>query len=102
MNQPLMSEIEKVTSLIAAAHRLLAENKMVNLGALEGKVNDLQAAIENGAPDDLDAVKGLLSAVVDGLDVLEAELTAQHQRLDRDLGAAVRRNAADAYGKDGA
>ena len=102
MTQPLMSEIEKVTSLIAAAHRLLAENKMVDLGALEGKVTELRAAIETGTPDDLDAVKALLSAVIDGLDGLEAELTAQHKRLNRELGAAVRRNAADAYGKDDA
>ncbi|MCH7487083.1 MAG: hypothetical protein IIC04_08865 [Proteobacteria bacterium] len=102
MNQPLMPEIEKVTSLIAAARRLLAENKMVDLGALEGKVKELRAAIDGGAPDDLDAVKALLSAVVDGLDGLEAELTARHRRLNLELGEAVRRQAADAYGKDGA
>ena len=100
MNQPLMSEIEKVTSLIAAARRLLAENKMVDLGALEGKVNDLRAVIKKEAPDDLDAVKASLAEVVEGLDGLEAELTAQHKRLNQELGAAVRRNAADAYGKD--
>lgn len=102
MNQPLMPEIEKVTSLIAAARRLLAENKMVDLGALEGKVKELRAAIEKGSADDLDAVKASLSAVVDGLDGLEAELTARHRRLDRELGEAVRRHAADAYGTDGA
>ncbi len=102
MNQPLMPEIEKVASLIAAARRLLAENKMVDLGALEGKVNELRAAIDGAAPADLDAVKAVLSTVVAGLDELEAELTAQHKRLDRELGAAVRRNAADAYGKDDA
>lgn len=100
MNQPLMTEIEKVASLIAAARRLLAENKMVDLGALEGKVNDLRAAIEKGAPDDLDAVKVSLAEVVENLDGLEAELTAQHKRLNQELGAAVRRNARDAYGKD--
>ena len=102
MNQPLMPEIEKVTSLIAAARRLLTENKMVDLGALEGKVKELRQAIEKGAPDDLDAVKASLSALVDDLDGLETELTAQHRRLDRELGEVVRRHAADAYGKDDA
>ena len=100
MNQPLMPEIEKVASLIAAARRLLAENKMVDLGALEGKVNELRAAIDGAAPADLDAVKAALPAVVAGLDELEAELTAQHRRLNRELGEAVRRQAANAYGKD--
>lgn len=100
MNQPLMSEIEKVAALIAAARRLSAENKMVDLGALEGKANDLRAAIGKEAPDDLDTVKASLVEVVEGLDGLEAELTAQHKRLNLELGAAVRRNAQDAYGKD--
>ena len=100
MNQPLMPEIEKVTSLIAAARRLLAEDKLVDLGALEGKVRDLQAAIEGAAPGDLDTVKALIAALVDGLDGLEAELTAQHRRLNRELGDALRRHATDAYGKD--
>ncbi len=102
MNQPLMPEIEKVASLIAAARRLLAENKMVDLGALEGKVNELRAAIDGAAPADLDAVKALLPAVVAGLDELETKLTTQHKRLNQELGEAVRRHAADAYGKDDA
>lgn len=101
MNQTLMSKIEKVTSLIAAARRLLGDNKMVDLSALEGKVNDLRTAIGKGAPGDLDAVKASLAGIVEDLDELEAELSAQHKRLNQELSAAVRRNAADAYGKDG-
>jgi len=88
-----------VTSLVTTARRLLAEQKMVDLSALEGKVRALCDAVRHLPPGDAAAVKAALTDIVEDLDRLEAELTAQNEDVNAQTVNAARRQAMDAYTK---
>ncbi len=90
---------DKVASLVTTARRLLAAQKMVDLSALGGKVRALCASIRHVPPEDTAAVKAALTGIVEDLDRLEAELTAQNEDINAQTVNAARRQATDAYTK---
>ncbi len=92
-------EADKLTSLVTTARRLLAEKKMVDLSALDGKVRALCDAIRRVPPEDTAAVKAALTDILEGLDRLEAELTVQNEDVNAQTVNAARRQAMDVYTK---
>ncbi len=92
-------EVEKVTSLITTARRLLAEQKMVDLTALEGKVGTLCEAIRHVPAEESAAAKASLTAILEDLDRLAAELTAQNEDVNAQTVNTARRQAMEAYPK---
>ena len=95
----VLPETDKLTSLVTTARRLLAEQKMVDLSALGGKVRALCDAARHVPPADTAAVKAALTGIVEDLDRLEAELTAQNEDVNARTVNAARRQAMDAYTK---
>ncbi len=95
----VLPEADKLTSLVTTARRLLAAQKMVDLSALDGKVRALCDAIRHVPPEDTAAVKAALTDIVEDLDRLEAELTAQNEDVNAQTVNAARRQAMDAYTK---
>ncbi len=95
----VLPEADKLTSLVTTARRLLAEQKMIDLSALDGKVRALCDATRHVPPDDTAAVKAALNDIVEDLDRLEAELTAQNEDVNARTVNAARRQAMDAYTK---
>ncbi|NQV46471.1 MAG: hypothetical protein HQ504_01690 [Rhodospirillaceae bacterium] len=81
----ILDEIDKVDSVIATARRLLAEGKMVDLSALEGKVKGLCKKIESMAPGDISVIDAAVVATRHNLDLLENELTAQNESISGDI-----------------
>ena len=95
----VLPEADKVTSLVTTARRLLAEQTMVDLSALNGKVRALCDSIRQVPPGDPAAVKAALTGIVEDLDRLEAELTAQNEDVNAQTVNAARRQTMDAYTK---
>jgi len=77
----MATQVRKVASLVGTARQMLAEGRMVDLNALEGKVRELAGAIERTPAGEGSALKGAVAAIVENLDRLESELTAQHRSL---------------------
>ena len=95
----VLPEADKVTSLVTTARRLLAEQTMVDLSALNGKVRALCDSIRQVPTGDPAAVKAALTGIVEDLDRLEAELTAQNEDVNAQTVNAARRRTMDAYTK---
>lgn len=92
----LAQETEKVASLITAARRLLREDRMIDLTALQGKVGALCEAIQAAPIESVQGLKPPIEAILKGLDNLEAELTAQNADVTAESDD-VRRQALAAY-----
>ncbi len=71
----------------------------VDLSALDGKVRALCDATRHVPPEDIAAVKAALTDILEDLDRLEAELTAQHEDVNAQTVNAARRQTMDAYTK---
>ena len=106
MNQPssdpggdIDREIDKVASLITMARRHLAEDRMVDLSALEGKVRVLCASIVDSPPEDADQIMTSVKAMIENLELLARELTAQQVKLGSKAEGIERRRATQAYAK---
>ena len=95
----VLPEADKVTSLVTTARRLLAAQKMVDLSAVDGKVRALCDAVRHVPPEDTAAVKAALTGIVEDLDRLEADLTAQNEDVTAQTVNAARRQAMGAYTK---
>ncbi len=87
------ADLEKVESLIDTAHRLLGEDTMVDLSALEGKVSALCEALREVPPEAARSLEERLAAVLANLDKLAAGLVEHHRRLGEKLGDGRRRQA---------
>lgn len=99
--QAIREELEKTAALISGARRLMAEGRSVDLSNLEERVKAVTEAVR-AAPEDVAAgYKEHLSALLDILDVLEADLETQHAVLEEGLRAIQHRAAHDAYGPKG-
>lgn len=92
-------EIDKVSSLIAAARRHLTGDRMVDLLALEGKVRVLCESTSSAPPDDADRIVASVTEMMNDLDRLARELTAQQAKLGGQAEGADSRNVAETYGK---
>lgn len=93
----LIQEAKKVASLVTAARRLLGEDKMIDLSALEGKVSALCLAIQMAPREDTRGLKPSIAAILEDLDRLEADLAARND--DAGTDETERHRAAAAYGQ---
>jgi len=96
----ILEEVDKVESVISTARRLLTDGKMVDLTALEGKVETLCERIVNAELNDSDDVGRALRAVLEKLEQLGDELAVQHDSVGGETADTSVKSAIDAYGKD--
>ena len=96
----IMKEAEKVSSLIATARRLMADNKNVDLSNLEHKISALCKKAKTTDLSHAADVQGVLIAIVEELNRLDDEITALYKK---ERGSSLEDNtkrALDAYGPD--
>ena len=100
-SEAIADEIEKIASLIGGAEKLLEDHKQVDMGALEGRIGALCAALGE-LPDGAGlAFKDRLEEVLAKLDSLEKALSAEHESLSSLLEGETRAKemaAARSYG----
>jgi hypothetical protein len=80
-------ELEKAVSLVTAARRLLACGTMVDLAALEGKVQTICAGISDMAREDGRALLPLMERLLTDMDRLADAITERMEHPPADLGA---------------
>lgn len=96
----ILEEVDKVESVITTARRLLADGKMVDLTALEGKVGTLCERIVDADLSDSDDVGVALRAVLEKLEQLGDELVNPHGSGGGETAKPSVKSAIDAYKKD--
>jgi hypothetical protein len=75
----IQAEIQKVASLITTARRMLADSKLVDLSALEGKVSALSEAVQRTPVESPETIRAAIDGILADLDRLDGELTAQFE-----------------------
>ena len=96
----IMEEAEKVSSLIATARRLMADNKSVDLSSLEHKIIALCKKAETTDLSQPTGVQGVLIAIVEDLNRLDDEVTALCEKAGGPSLEDNTKRAMDAYGPD--
>ena len=96
----IMKEAEKVSSLIATARRLMADNKSVDLSNLEHKISALCKKSETTDSNQAADVQGILVAIVEDLNCLDDEVTALYKKAGGPSLEDNTKRAMDAYGPD--
>ena len=96
----IMEEAEKVSSLIATARRLMADNKSVDLSNLEVKISALCQKAEMTDLSQAADVKGVLMAIVEDLNTLDNEIAALFAKAGGSTLEDNSKRAMDAYGPD--
>lgn len=82
----IKEEAAKVASMIDAARRLTAEDKTVDLSALEGKVRKLCEGFHQQADSGDTECMVLINVIIGELEKLEAELTAKKGQMEEQGG----------------
>ncbi|HER27312.1 MAG TPA: hypothetical protein ENI69_09415 [Rhodospirillales bacterium] len=93
----IMVDADKIASLISTARSLLAENKMVDLHALQGKVADLCkrfGLVPRGAAEPFRAT---IKGIIGDLDMLATDLARQNEKVRLAGFNNDSRQATDAY-----
>lgn len=80
-------ELEKAVSLVTAARRLLSGGTMVDLAALEGKVQGICAGIADMAREDGRTLLPLIEKLLSDLDRLAEAIGERMDPPPADLGA---------------
>ena len=75
--QEAREEIEKVSSLVLAARRLMATGALVDLFAIQERVAAICAAVESMPREDGQALMEDLTALIHRLDRLSSDITDQ-------------------------
>jgi hypothetical protein len=96
----IIKEAEKVSSLIATARRLMAENKSVDLSKLEHKISVLCKKAEITDLRQTDDIQGILIAVVEDLTRLDDEITSLYKKSGGSSLEDNTKRAINAYGLD--
>ncbi len=99
LSPEIASELEKVTSIIAMARRMMTENRFVDLSALDGKVKALCESARAAPGEYRMAAAIALKELVEDLDRLEGELADQNSLLLGEEPTTDRQTAARAYAK---
>ena len=99
-NFAMIDEADKISSLIATARKLLEDNKMVDLKALEGRVADLCQRIEAAPTGEVAPIRNTVNTILADLDLLADELAQQNKRVQQIKTAEDLKRAAHAYGND--
>ena len=93
----LEDEIDKISSLIAGAGRLLAEHKPVDLSLLEDRVQALCTDITKAPAEVAKPLAGRLGEILGMLDSLEAALVEEFGPMSRLAEQDAREQAARSY-----
>jgi len=96
----IMEEAEKVSSLIATARRLIADNKSVDLSNLESKISALCTKAEATDLSQAEDVQEKLMAIVEGLNTLDNEIAVLFAKAGGSTLDDNTKRAMDAYGPD--
>jgi hypothetical protein len=96
----VLADLDKVESLVATARRILADGGMIDLSALEEKVEQLCLAAKEAPPEERERVVVALEKLIGGLDELAKELTKQFGAIGGETEDDRRGRAADAYTKN--
>jgi hypothetical protein len=80
-------ELEKTVSLVTAARRLLIGGTMVDLAALEGKVQGICAGIADMAREDGRTLLPLIETLLSDLDRLAEAISERMEPPSADMGA---------------
>lgn len=94
----IAQEADKIEQLIGTARRLLAEQRLVDLSALEGRVQTLCEAVGEASEDDVADAQQRIKSVMSDLDVLEEAILARSKSVNTQLAATNRDAASKAYG----
>lgn len=79
--ETVRQELEKATSLVGTARRLLAGGTMVDLGALEGKVRLICNAVVRLGAEEGQPFRSGMEALIADLDQLAAEIKERYDPL---------------------
>jgi len=74
-------ELEKVSSLVLTARRLLSTGALVDLAAIRQRVLTVCSSVEGMSREDAQSLREELAALVDRLDHLGIDLRDQLQRM---------------------
>jgi hypothetical protein len=96
----IMKEAQKISSLIATARRLMADNNSVDLSNLEHKISALCKKAEIADLSQATDVQGVLIAIVEDLNRLDDEVTALYEKAGGPSLEDNTKRAMDAYGPD--
>ena len=96
----IIKEAEKVSSLIATARRLMAENKSVDLSKMEQKIGILCEKAEEIDLRQKDHIQDILIAIVEDLNRLNDEITSLYKKSGGSFPEDNTKRAMDAYGID--
>ena len=97
----IIKEAEKVSSLIAIARRLMAENKSVDLSKMEHKIGILCKKAEKTDLRQKNHIQGILIAIVEELNRLNDETTSLYKKSGGSFSLEDNtKRAIDAYGLD--
>lgn len=94
-------EIDKVTSVIATARRLLSEGKLVDLSALEEKVRSVCQAIEAQPQKHPEKLQEAMLAAITDLDRLAEDIRQRFAGILQEPEEAPPARVAAAYRKPG-
>lgn len=84
--EQIREELEKASSLVVTARRLLATGTMVDLSALEGKVRFACTELATMEREDGRPLMPLMEALIGELDRLAEAIRERHQPLMEQLG----------------
>lgn len=96
----IMVDADKIASLITTARRLLDEDKMVDLSALEGKVADLCRRFTHVPQTEAEPFRQTISAIMTDLDLLASDLARQNEKVRKIRTGSDLKRATHAYEKD--
>lgn len=94
-------EVQKIGALIEAARRLAAENRTIDLAALERRIGCLCSAVRGARPDDPAGLRRSLAGLIAALDRLSLEVTPKLEAMTSAGAAEDRVRALAAYPRAG-
>jgi hypothetical protein len=99
----LLSELEGLTAVVAAARGVLAEGRAVDLAGLDGRIAGLCEGIRALPAPEAAGFRPRIIALLDEIDRLALDLDAHRAAVAKALGSlTLGRQAVAAYGKSGA
>lgn len=97
--QQVRDQLIDAATIIGAARSIIADGKLVDLGELESRINELCSALPAVPAGDREEIKGALIEMIEALDKLAAEIKERHGELAEGLkGVSTHKRAVSAYG----
>lgn len=93
-------EVEKISSLIATARRLMSENKSVDLSKLEYKINSLCKKAQTVNTKQSKETQRILVNIIEDLNRLDDEITSLYNKSGYSSLRNKTKRAIEAYGSE--